>query len=708
LQRDKTNSMPDVILPTPWAWQANKGRLVYLVLFVVFFMAFMKETCGGSCQEKNHLRTAFAVIRFCSFLLAMFLHRKAPAAFLAVMLNAVMAWSSVLTETSAYHRTGMIYLHHSIWKVWPTCISCTKRHVILITGMSYAIDLVALALSDKLHGDQFSVPCAMWFGFSTFVYCRISLFNQTQFHTLRCTQELVKSKKKACETLISMLCDGLVWVADDGETVIKKERLCDLMGYTGLEKLSYLVTSGFDALHSSDEVDRLRDAIQHSKNGPVLFHTTGQCRDGAFRGVDFFIVRQEEIFTGEEECGPDCRHGFLIGLRLQSQFACYPTSNPLCTIADADEPGDEPMVDIPPCPEVCIPVLHEDGDVLETHMSVSTNSSAVFQRLDDMKDMVESMVHLEKLGCKEHWLIAPQHLEVCPEQVLGRGGFGVVMAGFLHGTSVAIKVPSSTTVKSAMNALINEIRILRRCRHPNIVLFHGVSIVAGENQLAMVFDQVPGKTMESFVRKPPCSPSALERHCLVLDICEALRYLHGLDPQVVHGDVKATNIMVDGVTYARPCAKMLDFGLSRLVTGRANLSGGTLRWMAPEVITGTRPHTSADVFSFGQLVAFIMSGQRPCPGKQATTIRTMACRGETSITVPNGSCYEEACRDLCKQCCAFRASERPSIAFAHVEILTWTTQSAGAKMRTACTPTEDAGKDDLENHAMMQHCIMEL
>jgi serine/threonine protein kinase len=388
---------------------------------------------------------------------------------------------------------------------------------------------------------------------------------------------------------------------------------------------------------------------------------------------------------------------------------------------DEDEFAAEPMMESQPS-EVRISITHGDENCadMQSPMSAktclafqpqsptSTATSLVFQPLQNIEDTAESMVHLEKLGCKEHWLIKPQHLHVCPEEVLGRGAFGVVIAGFLHGTRVAVKMPRSTKVIHAMNSLVNEIRILRRCRHPNLVLFHGVSIADNKSQLALVFDKVPGATLRSFIREPPCGPNALERHRLVLDICEALRYLHGQDPQVVHGDIKPENIMVDDVTHARPCAKMLDFGLSRLVTGSANGLGGTLHWMAPEVITGSRPHTSADVFSFGHLVNFIMSGHDPYPGKTATEIRQMACRRETCITVPHGACYDEECKELCEQCCTIEVAKRLNMASAHRIILTWATQNAGVSINSECTPREDSGGEDLKNHPIMQQHKMEL
>jgi len=724
----KTNCTFNASLPTEWAWQVNKGLL--LPAFVQgFFLVLIKHALKGSELLNNSMNLMCPVVSLtCLFIGILLVHGKGPAkarkfvpTSLAVMLNASLCLNGVWNETDRFNRVGLLYYHHVVWKLFPSFVCCPKQHIIFIIGIGYVIDLIALALNQQLHGDPVPISAVVWFAFSSLSGIRLGLFNQARFRKLYQTQELVKSKSAACETLISMLCDGLVWVADDGETVVKKERLCDLTGYANFEKLRDLLASDCDELRGSDEVHRLHDAIQRSKKGPVLFHTICPCREKEFCSVDFFIVRQEAIFSGNEECNPECRHGFLVGLRLHSQFACHPIGRPLGSIADADEFGAEPMMESQPS-EVRINIKHGDencGD-MQSPMSTGTSSgfqpqspmsmttSLVFQPLRDIEDMAQSMVHLEKLGCKEHWLIRPQHLQVCPEEVLGRGAFGVVIAGFLHGTRVAVKMPKSTTVTHAMNSLVNEIRILRRCRHPNLVLFHGVSIAENKSQLALVFDKVPGTTLRYFIREPPCGPNALERHRLVLDICEALRYLHGQDPQVFHGDIKPENIMVDDVTHARPCAKMLDFGLSRLVTGSANQMGGTLHWMAPEIITGSRPHTSADVFSFGHLVNFIMSGHHPYPGKTATEIRQMACRGETCITVPSGACYEEACKDLCEQCCAFEAAERLSMASAHRRILTWATPNAKVSINSACAPHEATGREDLKNDSMMQQHIMEL
>merc|ERR1719356_1284607 len=121
------------------------------------------------------------------------------------------------------------------------------------------------------------------------------------------------------------------------------------------------------------------------------------------------------------------------------------------------------------------------------------------------------------------------------------------------------------------------------------------------------------------------SPDDADRHHILVDVCCALRYLHAQRPSVVHGDLKASNILVeDWRTRAHP--KLVDFGLSRLLTRKAKPLGGTLTWMAPELIQkpGMPPAPSADVFSFGRLAYFVTTGIAPLSGIDPRQIVKMA------------------------------------------------------------------------------------
>lgn len=108
---------------------------------------------------------------------------------------------------------------------------------------------------------------------------------------------------------------------------------------------------------------------------------------------------------------------------------------------------------------------------------------------------------------------------------------------------------------------------------------------------------------------------ALSRLKVLLDIASALVYLHSLDPRIVHCDLKPENVLIEQQRIM-VLARLVDFGLSRLVTSNARHIGGTRLWMAPELrrsgtASVTKPVPSVDVFSFGLLTRFMATGRLP-------------------------------------------------------------------------------------------------
>jgi len=195
-----------------------------------------------------------------------------------------------------------------------------------------------------------------------------------------------------------------------------------------------------------------------------------------------------------------------------------------------------------------------------------------------------------------------------------------VIAAQFRGMKVAVKalkLNSSTLTKitwkgSEAQTLSNEIRILRRVRHPNVILFHGACIHMNSKELALVLELVVGHRLQDHVGLPPELPNMQDRCSIICDISSALAYLHGSMPPIVHGDLSGTNILVE--TFARgPKAKLIDFGLARLLTRNTCALGGTINWMAPEILKDPEASakTNADVFSFGRLLHFVMSGRVP-------------------------------------------------------------------------------------------------
>lgn len=104
------------------------------------------------------------------------------------------------------------------------------------------------------------------------------------------------------------------------------------------------------------------------------------------------------------------------------------------------------------------------------------------------------------------------------------------------------------------------------------------------------------------------TPTLTQRLKIALDVARGMAYLHGLDPRVMHRDLKTENvILARELLYQEevPMAKVVDFGLSRaMARGATDLTRlvGTPRWMAPETMTGGLYDGSVDIYAFALLL----------------------------------------------------------------------------------------------------------
>ncbi|CAK0858208.1 unnamed protein product [Prorocentrum cordatum] len=291
-----------------------------------------------------------------------------------------------------------------------------------------------------------------------------------------------------------------------------------------------------------------------------------------------------------------------------------------------------------------------------------------------------SVQQLIPIGEKEGWLIPLDELSFHRPSI-GEGMYGRVYSGLCRGHPVAIKVPKMRpyermTEGQAMQ-FCNELQILRKLRHPNIVFFYGACIGEQQSQLALILEFVTGCSLRQFIlcEHPaeqqtttcvvPEPPTDVERAHVLVGISSAVRYLHTRSPRVVHGDLKSSNVFVERACCPRrsPAAKLLDFGLSRALTRSAKPLGGTLRWVAPEVLSGSSPDTAADVFSFGCLTLFVTTGKQP---GSANATRPPH---RTSLLV--GSWLARACEQTMAECCSADASSRPDMQRVHQAAQRW-------------------------------------
>lgn len=102
-----------------------------------------------------------------------------------------------------------------------------------------------------------------------------------------------------------------------------------------------------------------------------------------------------------------------------------------------------------------------------------------------------------------------------------------------------------------------------------------------------------------------------QRVCIAVDIARGLAYLHD-ERHLPHGNLKATNVLIDGATSS---ARLADYGLHQLMTGEGTanqiLNAGALGYRAPELATMKKPKPTfkGDIFAFGVLMLELLTGQ---------------------------------------------------------------------------------------------------
>ncbi|PIN17078.1 Serine/threonine protein kinase [Handroanthus impetiginosus] len=201
-------------------------------------------------------------------------------------------------------------------------------------------------------------------------------------------------------------------------------------------------------------------------------------------------------------------------------------------------------------------------------------------------------------------------------ELLGVGGFGRVYKGTLPNpkTEVAVKRISPES-KQGIREFMSEISSIGRLRHRNLVQLLGWCRRGGD--LLLVYDFMPNGSLDKFLfDEPKCVLSWEQRFKIIKGVASGLLYLHeGYEQIVIHRDVKASNVLLDGEMNGR----LGDFGLAKLYDHGSNPGTtrivGTLGYLAPELSRTGRATTSSDVYAFGTLLLEVACGRRPIENK---------------------------------------------------------------------------------------------
>ena len=358
----------------------------------------------------------------------------------------------------------------------------------------------------------------------------------------------------------------------------------------------------------------------------------------------YIIKSEEEVSTGCNALGLNCRDGY--------QCLCSP-----CQLIDTCDDGIDwngrcismiPLVMAPlafVCILVCIAFCIAEGRKRE--------SDAV-------------------------WLVNPEELIYGdPIRILGRGSFGMVLMADYRGTNVAVKrvLPSRTSARAKADSFrftdeelgsrrssfiesnpglmtlnhgtfrhgikmgsfslassqvsyaamrkdfVREMRQISKLRHPCITTVMG-AVLSSKDDAMLVMEYMGRGSMYDVMRNPEEIEEYDERVVSILkDVAQGLRFLHSAKPQILHGDLKSKNVLIDDNFRA----KVADFGLS--AKSKSNRSrAGTPFWMAPELFDKDSVSSAAsDVYAFGILIYEAFTKSNPYEGEDVDVVLRGVC-----------------------------------------------------------------------------------
>ncbi|CAK9267062.1 unnamed protein product [Sphagnum jensenii] len=229
---------------------------------------------------------------------------------------------------------------------------------------------------------------------------------------------------------------------------------------------------------------------------------------------------------------------------------------------------------------------------------------------------------------------------------VGIGSFGEVFRGIWRGTEVAIKVMLEQDLTTEnMQDFCNEISLLSRLRHPNVILFLGACIKPPH--LSMVTEYMHMGSLYRLIHTSGQGKKFSWRRRLKMlrDICRGMMCVQRM--KIVHLDLKSANCLVDKHWAVKIC----DFGLSRIVTGStvSNYAAvGTPEWTAPELLRNEPVSEKCDVFSLGVIIWELSTLKRPWEGLQPAQVALAVAQHRARLEIPEGiigrliaDCWEE-------------------------------------------------------------------
>ncbi|XP_076830175.1 serine/threonine-protein kinase DCLK2 isoform X2 [Brachyhypopomus gauderio] len=193
-------------------------------------------------------------------------------------------------------------------------------------------------------------------------------------------------------------------------------------------------------------------------------------------------------------------------------------------------------------------------------------------------------------------------------KVIGDGNFAVVKecTERATGKEFALKIIDKNKCRGKEHLIENEVAVLRRVKHPNIIML--IEEVETSSELYLVMELVKGGDLFDAITS---SMKYTEKDAsnMVHNLAAALKYLHRMS--IVHRDIKPENLLVCRYPDGTKALKLGDFGLATVVDGPLHTVCGTPTYVAPEIIAELGYGLKVDIWAAGVITYILLCGFPP-------------------------------------------------------------------------------------------------
>ncbi|XP_031832192.1 calcium/calmodulin-dependent protein kinase I isoform X2 [Nomia melanderi] len=242
------------------------------------------------------------------------------------------------------------------------------------------------------------------------------------------------------------------------------------------------------------------------------------------------------------------------------------------------------------------------------------------------------------------------------KELLGTGAFSEVRLAESKekpGQMFAVKIIDKKALKGKEDSLENEIKVLRRLTHPNIVQL--LETFEDKHKVYLIMELVTGgELFDRIVEKG--SYTEKDASGLIRQILEAVDYMH--EQGVVHRDLKPENLL-----YYSPDedSKIMisDFGLSKMEdSGIMETACGTPGYVAPEVLAQKPYGKAVDVWSIGVISYILLCGYPPFYDENDAVLFAQILKGEFEFDSPFWDDISDSAKDFIHKLICVNVEER--------------------------------------------------